>query len=318
MNATLTLGGLRDRYLDWLGREILAGRNEPRTAEYYRRWLALFVEHAGRQRHEGPATADDLAALGAAVPVAELIPWDLESFKSGWHSVQAVQRLLNWSVEMGLVKESPFARVSRPDPGRRERTLDRPELARLLRSTTRAFRRFLVAMYRTLARPGELRSLKWEHLHESGRFFQLRTFKAKRKRKDRDGAGRVRQIALDGWMRRLVARLAQKPHAPGDFVFLNCRGDPWNRNSLRCAMRKARSRAGLDHAGGERVVCYTLRHSAATEATARGVADRRLADVLGHTTTRTTARYQHLGAEALVDAVEQATARHRSPGRQRA
>ena len=48
------------------------------------------------------------------------------------------------------------------------------------------------------------------------------------------------------------------------------------------------------------MVCYTWRHSAATEATLRGIRDRVLAELLGHASTRMTERYQHLDFADLV------------------
>jgi len=54
----------------------------------------------------------------------------------------------------------------------------------------------------------------------------------------------------------------------------------------------------------EKVVAYTVRHSTATIAAAAGVRDRMLADIMGHASTRTTARYQHLQVSHLRDAFE--------------
>lgn len=285
----LRLGDLRRRFLDWQAREVAAGRARPRTLAYYRDQLEPFVRHAG-----------------AALAVAELVPWHLEECKTGWHSVQAVQRLFNWGTRMGLVGFNPFAQVERPPPGRRRRVLDRGELARLLRCCPRPFRRFLIALRRTMARPQELRSLVWGQLEASGRAFVLDDFKGKRRR--RDGV-ELRVIALDGYTSRLLLRL-RRGAGPAAPVFVNRRGQAWTSNALRLAMRRARRRAGLD-AGGELVVCYTLRHSGATEATAAGVGDRQLADLLGHASTRTTARYQHLRIGHLVEAIDRATARRR-------
>jgi site-specific recombinase XerD len=75
-------------------------------------------------------------------------------------------------------------------------------------------------------------------------------------------------------------------------------------------MGRLRAKLGLGpDENGEQIVSYTLRHTAATRASARGVRDRVLAELMGHTSTSTTQRYQHLQADHLADAIRQANAR---------
>jgi integrase len=235
------------------------------------------------------------------------LPIELERFKTGWHSVQTVQRLYNWGVKMGLLASNPVKGVERPQAGRRERILSAAESAMLLRAADDDFRPFLLAQRQTIARPQEIRSLKWNHLIlEPVPAFVLTNFKGKKLRKGDKG---LRVIPLDGRMVRLLARLrARNPKArPDDNVFLNRDGKPWTNNSLRCRMRRLRDKVGLKPDGnGEKVVCYTLRHTAATRATANGVHDRTLADLMGHTSTKTTSRYQHLQVHHLHAAVQAA------------
>jgi integrase len=70
-------------------------------------------------------------------------------------------------------------------------------------------------------------------------------------------------------------------------------------------MSRLRKRLGLSRdARGEQLVCYSVRHTGATRAAAAGVRDRILADIMGHTNTRTTARYQHLEVSHLTAAIE--------------
>lgn len=284
-----TLGQLADCFIDWLTAEALAGRTRPATVDYYRRHVGRWAALVGRRQR-----------------LVDLVPYDLERHKRGWHDVQAVQRLFNWGVGVGLVAVNPFRSVPRGRLGQRTRTLSRSETARLLRTAHPAFRRYLVALRHTMARPQELRALKWSDLQPDGRSFVLRSFKGQQRRSD---GVTVRVIMLDAYMRRWVSR-RRRAARPEDHVFLNSQGRPWQGNALVCAMRRTRRRAGLN-SGGELVVCYTFRHTAATAATAAGVRDRRLADLLGHSTTRTTARYQHLSAAELGEAIEQATARRR-------
>lgn len=289
----LTLGQLADKYGEWMEREVAADRMKPRTRDYYRDTLQKFLD-----------------ALGGARPASGVLPHEVEMYKTNWHSVQAVHRLYNWAVSMGLLTENPVSSVKKPDLGQRQRILSTVETVRLLRGTDRPFRRFLLAMRHTIARPQEVRAFQWKHLvYEPVPMFILRDFKAKKRRKD--GKTAVRVIPLDDRMLRLLNRLAGKRRpAPEDYVFLNEDGNPWTANAVRCRMMRLRDKLGFEpDANGEHVVAYTMRHTAATQATARGVRDKLLAELMGHTSTSTTQRYQHPQAEHLADAIQRVNRR---------
>ena len=289
---SLTLGQLADKYGEWMQREVDAGRLRPRTLDYYHDQLQKFLD-----------------ALGGNRPALGVLPHDVEMYKTGWHSVQAAQRLFNWGVKMGLLKENPIRSVQKPDAGQRQRILTPAETGRLLQAADRDFRPFLLAMRHTIARPQEVRALRWRHLvYRPVPVFVLTEFKARRRRKDKTA---VRIIPLDDRMLRLLNRLARKrPPAPDDFVFLNSDGLPWTGNAVRCRMMRLRDKVGLGpDENGEQVVAYTMRHTSATRASARGVRDRVLAELMGHTSTATTQRYQHLQAEHLAEAIKRVNGR---------
>ena len=288
-----TLSELLALFEHALQRDIHAGLRRPATLCYYRRFLHDFRDHVGGDRL-----------------LDSFVPLELELWKTNWHSVQAVQRLWNWAVKMGVLKCNPFTKIDKPPLGERQRVLTRPELARLLWSAGRDFRRFLIFMRHSLARPQEVRSLCWSQLHWLPvPVFRLQEFKAKARRKDRSA---VRLILLDDYLARMLARWWQRGPEKNSFILCNSQGQPWSGNAIRLRMKRLRRRLGLtpDEAG-ESVVTYTIRHTGATWATAAGVRDRQLADLLGHTTTRTTARYQHLQVQDLHRAAAQIHTRHR-------
>jgi integrase len=283
----ITLGQLADRYGEWMEHQVTTNEMKPRTVDYYRDQLQKFLDVVGGHR-----------------AASSIKPLELEMLKTGWHSIQAVQRLFNWGVQVGLLKENPVRSVALPEAGQRERILSPQETAHLLRAADHHFRPFLLAMRHTIARPQEVRALQWKHLtYEPAPMFILREFKARKRRKDRKTA--VRTIPLDDRMLRLLNRLARKRKpAPEDFVFLNSDGEPWTANAVRCRMMRLRAKVGLaPDDNGEQVVAYTMRHTAATRACARGVRDKVLAELMGHTNTATTARYQHLQADHLAEAI---------------
>lgn len=286
---SLTLGQLADKFAAWLEREVEAKRSRPATLHYYRHHLQKFLDAVGGNR----------AAAGVR-------PHEVELYKTNWQSVQAVQRLYNWGVAMGLLTDNPIRAVKKPDPGRRQRVLTGEEEATLLAGADRHFRPFLLCMLHTLARPQEVRSLQWKHLVlEPVPMFVLTDFKARQRRTDRQTA--VRRILLDGAMLKLLEGLAAPDPQPDDHVFLDRRGRPWTGNAVRCRMRRLRDKVGLGaDQSGEKVVAYTLRHTAATRACTRGVPDRVLAELMGHTSTDTTRRYQHPQLAHLAEAIKRA------------
>jgi integrase len=284
-----TLAELEAEFLGWMHRELQANRCSEATIRYYRTQLAPWV-----------------AAVGPGRQLTSIVAFDLERHKTTWHRVQTVQRLFNWAVDAELLPRSPFRKIPLPPRGQRERVLSRVELVLLLRQARREFRLLLVAMVHSLARPQEIRVIRWSQLLPDSSAFVLSVFKGKRRR--RDGV-RTRTICIDARLRRLLERLRRRRTSEADdFVFVNSRGKPWTTNAVRLAMKRLRRRCGLDAGDGtERIVCYTLRHTAATTATANGVRDRVLAELMGHASTRTTARYQHLQPSHLTAAIEQAT-----------
>ena len=236
-------------------------------------------------------------------PAAELRAHHLVTVEFTNAFVRSLKALYRWASDDGvsLVPKDPFRKLKTPRCGQRTRVLSPPEVLRLYRCSTRVFREFLFIALHTLARPGELRYLLWREVDLANRVFRLSRFKSKDRRKD---GMAIRAIPLDEAVCRRLAklRLSRRP-APADHVFLNHRGGPWTGNAIRCRMRTAREKAGLND-GGENIVCYSCRHTGATDATRKGIQDSVLAAIIGHTSPAMTRRYQHLAASDLVAAVD--------------
>jgi hypothetical protein len=139
----LTLGQLADKYGDWMKREVEAGRMKPRTFDYYQDHIQKFLDAVGGRR-----------------PALGVVPHEVEIFKTSWHSIQTVQWLYNWGVEMGLLRHNPVGSVKKPDLGQRQRVLSPAQTALFLRAADRCFRPFLLAMRHTIARPQEVRAFR--------------------------------------------------------------------------------------------------------------------------------------------------------------
>lgn len=296
----ISLRQLIDRFL-----AFVQARQAPGTHAYYRHWLEQFLARVGD------------------MPVVDVRRNHLAEFAVNWWQVQTVQRLFRWaSVEMAIIDNDPFKGVKRPPLGNRRRVLSRRETVSLMRGSDLTFRPFLIAMQETAARPQEISAAQWTDLcdtngvpdpetalSESGGWIQLSEFKG---RKRRSNPNAVRCLFITDRLRRLLLRLWRAGGAARPTIFADSRGHRWNRNSLRCRMKRLRVRVGLgEDANGENAVLYTFRHSAATRLAAAGMGEHTLASILGHTSTRTTQRYVHLQREALRRAFHEAALKAR-------
>lgn len=290
---SLRLADLADRFY-----RFMEGHNAPGTIGYYRRHIDRFIAHVGE------------------IDVDDLKRHHLKEWSKKWHPIQSVQRLFSWAhVDMEIIERNPFKGVKKPKSGGRKRVLTKRERAALLGKADANFRRVLFAMRESIARPQEIRKLRWEFIRWDGEhsgliaaivagqaFFELWDYKSRTQRLDPDTP---RVIYINGRFGRLLLWLAKKVKELHGPIFFNSRGKPWTANAVRLRMVRLRDRAGIGADGrGERIVCYTLRHTSATDATIGGMPDRVLAELMGHTSTRTTARYQHLSRQHVRDAVK--------------
>ena len=204
---------------------------------------------------------------------------------------------------------NPFRVVEKLATEGRQRVLAPEEFRTLLRVSDAIFRQVLLVFRLTGVRPGEFCRLTWPQVNWETHCWVIQKHKTKRTMKE----PRPRIIPMPPIVESLLRwRLGKHGHT--NRVFLNEDGEPWKTNALRCRMRRARERADFaPDENGEQVVMYTTRHTYATTAVALGVSDRRLADLLGHTNTKTTQRYIHLATSDLYRAALEATRGYISP-----
>lgn len=298
----LALSVAKTKFLSW-SRKV----HSPRTTQSYESFLERFYQHVGD------------------VDVAKLSPAVVLSWCPRFHGVVAVQRLTSWCHrEARLLKTNPLAGMKKPRIGQRCRVLSRGEITRVLRGCRSQLRAVLLAMRESLARPQEVRVFKWTHLRlPGGRLFDLDNLVAgncffflnKFKGVDRRGDWkRVRLIPVSPRLGRLLARLWGAGQDLDQNCFLNSQGEPWTPNAVRCGVRRLRARQLVpDDGSGENWVAYSLRHSGATELASQGIRDFVLAELMGHASTRTTARYVHVQPLTLSQIVKR-SAKKKDPG----
>jgi integrase len=210
------------------------------------------------------------------------------------NAITAVKVVLNFAVSEGVIDKNPLASLKRPKMPRRKRTLLPSERTAILNSITdQRFLDLLTAMAETGARPGELWKLEARHIDWEAGVAVLK------KGKTTTTTGEPRVIVLTGKMLEVCKRLA-KEH-PSGVLFRNSKGDPWNRNSVRCRFRRLREKLNLSG-----ITAYTYRHSFATDGLEKGATLAGIAALMGHSDLKMVSEhYNHL-AERVGHLREQA------------
>lgn len=216
--------------------------------------------------------------------------------------VGSVQQAFRWALGADMLTIDPTAGFRKPGGRHRTRIATWDEYLSLLRASARHLRLFLVCLRHTGCRPSELRRATWEDIDWEQRL--LVTWR--HKTVDQQVVPTPRVIPLSATVARILAWI--KTHATSEHVLVNARGRPWTKDALVLAFRRARTRAGIGPVRGEDLVVYSVRHTYASQAIGR-VSDTELAELMGHTTTRTLRRYVHLDARRLREIQERATGR---------
>lgn len=227
-----------------------------------------------------------------------------EQYKSDWtrkRVIGTVQTCFTWAAKLGLIDRNPFWGVSNRC-GKRGRPLTDGEFHALLSLTSPLFRRVLTFLRYTGARPGEMAVARWTDLkidHEKGMgWIVLQEHKSIRTQRD----PKPRIIALHPVIVRLLIWLRRK--ATAESIFVNARGNSWQRSALSLRICRIRKKAKLP----KDAKLYGTRHLFATAAIMNGVDLKTLSELLGHSTTRMSEHYLHLAGQHqhLADAAKMA------------
>ena len=216
------------------------------------------------------------------------------------HAIITVKRLFSWAEQQGLIQSNPLRLLKVPRGKRRERVLTAEEKKLILESVRdQAFRNFLNALIGTGCRPSEVANVTASNVDLALGIWVLPNHKTAKK------TGKPRVIYLSPDMADLTRR--QIEQYPNGLLFPNTRGKAFTRNAWRCRFRRLREKLPILKG----VVCYSLRHTYATDALVKGVGVAQLAELMGHTSTEMVSRvYGHLAANVahLREAAAKATA----------
>jgi integrase len=228
--------------------------------------------------------------------VSECRPGDLaiwigsqKQWKSQWTLrgvANAVQRPFNWAAKMKLIRDNPFDGVVFRE-GESRRPMTDEEFSALMRTTDALFRRVLLFLRLTGCRSGEMAALRWEDVDIPRCAACLPQHKTRKHTKKARVIPLVPVVtALLLWMRR--------QHGRGQYVFVNLRGEPWNRCSLSLRMQRLRRHAGVS----VEAKLHGLRHQFGTSALRGGANIKFVSLSMGHSSVSTTEKYYlHLDNE---------------------
>lgn len=239
--------------------------------------------------------------------VIDCKPYEIEDWlsaqpgiKSDWTRsrwIASICGVFNAAARLGVVDRNPFQGVARTRGGE-GRDLTEEEFQKAYKRATPAFRRFMMFLRQTGARPGEAKRLTTRHVDIENRVCILAEHKTAKK------TGRPRRIYLNEVAAEILAPLLDQA-APDNVLFRNSLGRAWRSNSLEKNWRKLRLRANLP----KDAKLYGCRHMFGTNAILNGVDTMTAATLLGHSGLATVTRYVHLAdkAEHLRAAVNKAT-----------
>jgi integrase len=208
------------------------------------------------------------------------------------YALTVVGGLTRWAARTGHLTENPLVNLKRPAGRSRgaEILVGRDLHDRLLGVVSPEFGRFLVALWGTGARPGEVARVEAAHVVWEASCWILPDHKTVGK------TGRERVIHVPADVLEQCRNLARQH--PTGVLFRTTRGEPWRKTSWKQAMARAQKKLGLPR----RPMASGYRHSFATTTLEVGVPDAHVAELLGHTSTAMIHRhYSHLGVQSEGD-----------------
>lgn len=225
--------------------------------------------------------------------LAECKPYHLSNwidshaeFKSDWticRVVRTIQRPFNWAAKGGMIPRNPFAGVGHHQ-GKRGRAATEDEWRAMIRcSTDSIFRRLLIFLRYSGARPGEASAAEWSFIDLEAGTLTLQEHKTVGKTRE------PRIVYLHPVLCKLLIWIQRhNPHPR--FILTNAWFVDWKRSALSQRLKTIRRRAGLP----KDLRLYGLRHKFGSDAILGGVDIKTLAELMGHRHVRTTEIYIHI------------------------
>jgi integrase len=246
------------------------------------------------------------AFIGSKV-LAEIGPWDIERFKTLRiakvspntvnHSLRGLRAFFNKLVAWNILEKTPcrgvkdirLADMVRP-------YLSKEDLLKLLGHTRGTdLHDIILFAAMTGLRRGELINLTWEDTDLS-----RGTILVKSNASFQTKSGKTRVVPMNSTVRELLHGMQSRQ----GYLFPGDRGEKHNGNFLTQRFRMAIRQCGLNRD----LHFHSLRHTFASLLVKEGVSLYHVQKLLGHSSSRVTEIYAHLGSAELVGSVERLSA----------
>jgi integrase len=199
------------------------------------------------------------------------------------HRISIIVGVFSWAEKFGYISKNPLAKMPKPRRRIRQEFVSADLWPRVLElATDEHFKTWLWVMLSTGCRVQEMFKFEPDNYDPVGKRFVLPI-------EDSKGCTTSRVIYLPI---ELVSTVEQLVHEcpEGEKLFRNRRGQPWNRNSIRCRFRRLKRELNMP-----KLTATTLRHSFAHHRLSSGQDALTVSKLMGHVDTRMLAtRYGHL------------------------
>jgi integrase len=176
----------------------------------------------------------------AALPPLAVKEWIFaqECWRSPWtrdNVSWTIQRCFNWAVDMRLLRENPIRRLRLRESKEPGRAMKPAELQALMRASDPCFRRFLIALKLTGARPSELARLRWSDIRWGQGIAVLQEHKTRKK------TGKPRVLVFCPQMLKLLAYIRTMQHWTAAFDLKGIlQTSPRREAKIRSVLRRMR------------------------------------------------------------------------------
>lgn len=289
-----------DEYL-----EGVAAKNQPRTYRRYKEIAKYLKEHFGNRKISQIESNEVLmrkyiAGRKAQIRERQKAQGRTEaelSFTTINRELALLRSMFNVLIRAGKARKNPVSLVSFFDEVIKERVLSEDEEDRIFAAIEESDRRYhhlkdivLIAL-NTGMRQGEIMAMErdWINLKES--LIIVPRHAQKRKRKDK-------RVPINSEIMPIIKRLL-RTNKGTKYLFVNPKTKT-RYTSITNAWNGIVKKAGLDGTPGvDRLRFHDLRHTAATKLARKGRDIKFIAQYLGHSDVKTSARYIHYSDEDL-------------------
>jgi len=283
IRADSTMSSLLDKFDE----QHIQVRLKPKSQEDYTRNIRLYIKPNLGHMLVHQVSRQDVARLHHSLKDKPYV---------GNRVLSVLSKFFNWCEKFGYREEgkNPCRFIDKYKEKKRQRFLSTTEQDRLSVALDEASNDGVISEYAifairllslTGARLGEILKLKWEYINWEAGTLDLPDSKTGQK------SIYLNEPAKD--ILRTIIRQVDNPYVicgakQGEHIV-----------NLQKSWRRIRTKAGL-----EDVRLHDLRHTFASVAVSGGMSLPMIGALLGHSQPRTTARYAHLAAEPLQEAVE--------------